>query len=202
MLDELINSLNLIIAQTQNNYFILIIILLTLWLVFFVTLLDRKLLMLGIIPRRIRGLPGILFAPLLHADFNHLFFNSIPLVVLSNFILINGVYYYIIVTLMITLLSGIAIWCFAKPGLHVGASGLITGYWGFLVSNIYQNASVTTFILGLISIYYFAGIFLGIFPRERGVSWEAHLFGLLAGFATSYLLKLYPSYLQMFSQQV
>lgn len=202
MIDELTNSLNLIIAQTQNNYSILIIIMLTLWLVFFVTLLDKKLLLLGIIPRRIRGLPGVFFAPLLHADFNHLFFNSIPLMVLSNFILINGVYYYLIVTLMITLLSGIAIWCFAKPGLHVGASGLITGYWGFLVSNIYQNASLTTFILGLISIYYFAGIFLGIFPRERGVSWEAHLFGLLAGFATSYLLKLYPSYLQMFSQQV
>lgn len=196
MLDEITDSLNLIIAQTQNNGFILAIILLTLWLVFFITVLDRKLLQLGIIPRRIRGLPGILIAPLLHADFNHIFFNSIPLVVLSNFILINGVTYYLIVTALITILSGIAVWCFAKPGIHVGASGLITGYWGLLVSNIYQTGGVTAFILGLISLYYFAGIFLGIFPRKKGVSWEAHLFGLLAGLVTSYIMEYYPYYLQ------
>jgi membrane associated rhomboid family serine protease len=93
---------------------------------------------------------------------------------------------------MITVLSGIAIWCFAKPGLHIGASALITGYWGFLISNIYQNGTLTTIILGLLSLYYFAGIFLGIFPREKGVSWQGHLFGLLAGLATSYIYKLYP----------
>lgn len=193
MLDELVNSLNLIIFQTKNNAHTLAVILFIPWIFFFVSqFINRKILLLGIIPRHIRGLPGILFAPLLHANFNHIFFNSIPLVVLSNFILINGLNYYLVVTVMITLLSGIAIWCFAKPGLHVGASGLITGYWGFLVSNIYQNGTLTTIILGLISIYYFAGIFFGIFPREKGVSWEAHLFGLLAGLATSRLLVLYP----------
>ncbi len=187
MLDELTTSLNLIITQTQNNSSILMVILIIPWVVFFITYLDRNLLLLGIIPRRIYGLPGIIFAPLLHANFNHLFFNSIPLIVLSNFILINGLSYYITVTLFITVLSGAAVWCFAKPGVHVGASGLITGYWGLLVSNMYQNGTITTVILGIISLYYFAGIFLGIFPRDKGVSWEAHLFGLLAGFATSYL---------------
>ncbi|MBI2785807.1 MAG: rhomboid family intramembrane serine protease [Legionella longbeachae] len=198
MLDELYNSLNLIISQTQNNFSILEVILLIPWLFFFVSqFIFRKILLLGIIPRRIRGLPGILFAPLLHANFNHIFFNSIPLVVLSNFILINGLYYFLVATLMITVFSGILIWCFAKSGLHVGASGLITGYWGLLVSNIYQSGTLTTLILGLISLYYFAGIFFGIFPREKGVSWEAHLFGLLSGLATSYLLGLYPNYLHI-----
>ncbi len=197
MLEELNNSLYLIIGQTRNNIPILEIILLIPWLFFFVSLFYRKILLLGIIPRHLRGLPGILFAPLLHTNFNHIFFNSIPLVVLSNFILISGLNYFIVVTVMITVLSGIAIWCFAKPGLHVGASGLITGYWGFLVSNIYQSGTLTTIILGVISIYYFAGIFFGIFPKDKGVSWEAHLFGLLAGLATSYLLGLYPNYLQI-----
>jgi membrane associated rhomboid family serine protease len=198
MLDELNNSLNLIITQTQNNSSILGLILLILWSLFFVSqFISRKILLLGIIPRHIRGLPGILFAPLLHANFNHIFFNTIPLLVLSNFILINGLYYYLVVTVMITILSGIAVWCFAKPGVHVGASGLITGYWSLLVSSMYQSSTLTTLILGIVSLYYFAGIFLGIFPREKGVSWEAHLFGLLAGLATSYLLKIYPNYLQI-----
>jgi membrane associated rhomboid family serine protease len=198
MLDELMSSLNLIISQTQNNGSILAVILIIPWLIFFVTVFDKKLLyILGIIPRRIRGLPGILFAPLLHLNFNHIFFNSIPLIVLSNFILINGIYYYLMVTVFITVLSGIGVWCFAKPGVHIGASGVITGYWGLLVSNIYQSGSLTTIILGLISVYYFAGIFLGIFPQQKGVSWESHLFGLLAGLATSYLIQVYPSYFML-----
>lgn len=191
MIDELMRSLNVIISQTQNNFKILGVILLIPWIFFFIShFIYKRILLLGIIPRHIRGLPGILCAPLLHANFNHIFFNSIPLLVLSNFILIDGLHYYLMVTLYITVLSGLAIWCFAIPGLHIGASALITGYWGFLICNIYQQGTLTTIILGLVSLYYFAGIFFGIFPREKGVSWQGHLFGLLAGIATSYILSI------------
>ena len=189
MLQQLNSSLTLIINQTKMNAHALIIILLTLWGVFIISqLTGKRLLMLGITPRRLYGLPGIFFAPFLHANFNHVFFNSIPLVVLSNFLLINGLTYFLQVTAMIMLLSGLLIWCFAKPGLHVGASAVITGYWALLVSNIYHQGTLTAIILGVISLYYFAGIFLGIFPGKKGVSWEGHLFGLLAGLATSYFL--------------
>lgn len=115
--------------------------------------------------------------------------------VLSAFILINGIQYYLVITLLITVLSGVAIWCFAKNGVHVGASALITGYWGLLVSNVYQHITPITLILAALSVYYFAGIFFGIFPREKGVSWQGHLFGLLAGIATSYIIQTYPQLL-------
>lgn len=189
ILNELSNSLLLITDQTKNNSPYLIRIMLIMWGVFFVNaLLHKRLLYLGIIPRRLLGLPGILFAPFLHADFNHLFFNSIPLMVLSNFILINGVAYFLYVTTLIILISGILTWCFAKSGIHVGASSVITGYWALLVSNIYQQGTLTAIILGIVCIYYFAGIFLSIFPGKKGVSWEGHLFGLIAGFLVSYTL--------------
>ncbi|WED43881.1 rhomboid family intramembrane serine protease [Legionella cardiaca] len=190
MLEEINQSLAIIIEQTKANMNTLIIILCIPWLIYFINLfLNNRLLYLGIIPRRFYGLSGILFAPFLHANFNHIFFNSIPLLVLSNFILINGLTYFLYVTVMITVLSGFLIWCFAKPGIHIGASSLITGYWGLLVSDILQQGTVTAIILGIISIYYFAGIFLGIFPGKKGVSWEGHLFGLIAGFSTSYLVS-------------
>ncbi|WP_131781856.1 rhomboid family intramembrane serine protease [Legionella gresilensis] len=190
MLNEISNSFNQIITNTQTNLPILITIMVVVWGIFFINLLffQQRLLYLGIIPRRLIGIPGILFSPLLHANFNHLFFNSIPLLVLSDFILIDGFIYYLIVTLIITLGSGLLTWLFAKPGIHIGASSLITGYWALLVVNIYSHESVTAVILGVISVYYFAGIFFGIFPSKRGVSWEGHLFGLITGFATAYFL--------------
>lgn len=88
----------------------------------------------------------------------------------------------------ITLISGFLIWCFAKPGLHIGASAVITGYWSLLVSNIAEQGGLTAIILGVISLYYFAGIFLGVFPGKKGVSWEGHLFGLIAGILVSFWL--------------
>ena len=189
MLNELNASLTLIISQTQANWRILAICIALPWLVYVLNLFaHQRLLYLVIIPRRLIGLPGILFAPLLHADFNHLFFNTIPLLVLSDFLLINGFHYFLIVTLSITCLSGLLIWCFAKPGIHIGASALITGYWGLLVSNIYEQGSLTAFILGGLSLYYFFGIFLGLFPSDKGISWQGHLFGLIAGLVVSYVL--------------
>lgn len=190
MINELYESLNGIIQQTAVNIPVLIKLWAILWGTYFINnyLLGKRLLYLGIFPRHIRGLPGIFFAPLLHADFNHLFFNTIPFLVLSDFLLIYGQLYYFAITLIITLSSGLMIWCFSRPGLHIGASALITGYWAILVLNIYQQGTVTAIILGIICLYYFAGIFLGIFPQEKGVSWEGHLFGLLGGALATYLL--------------
>lgn len=187
MIDEITASLNLIVEQIQANSHALCWIVGILWGAYLLTLLTHhKLLYLGIVPRRIYGLPGIIFSPFLHANFNHLFFNTIPLVVLSNFILMNGLHYYYSATICIILISGFLIWCFGKGGIHVGASGVITGYWALLVMNIYQQGTLTAIILGVICLYYFLGILYAIFPGEKGVSWEGHLFGCVAGVIFSY----------------
>jgi len=188
-MNNIIASVLFITDQIQLNLETLAWITLIIWGIYFINqALGQRLLFLGIIPRKSYGLFGILLAPFLHANFNHLFFNTIPLLLLSAFILVNGLHYFLMATLLITMISGVLIWLFAKPGLHVGASGVVTGYWGLLVADIYQNGSATAILLGVVSLYYFAGIFLGIFPSKRGVSWEGHLFGLLAGIATAFIL--------------
>ncbi len=182
MLNNLIDSITLLAHKTNQNLPLLGIILLILWAVLLLThLTGNRLLCLGIYPRRWFGLPGILFAPFLHANAAHLFFNSIPLIVLSDFLLMQGLHAYLQITAEIMLVSGMLIWCFAKQGLHIGASAVITGYWAFLVCNMYNEGTTTAILLGAISVYYFIGILYGIFPAQKGVSWQGHLYGLLAG---------------------
>lgn len=193
-MSELVNAILTIVEQTQNNLYLVFGILGALWIAFFLTILSgRTLLILGIFPRNPFGLLGIIFSPLLHANFNHIFFNSIPLFLLSDFMLIDGVEHFINTTIYITLISGLLTWLFGRKAIHIGASGLITGYWSYLVINSYHTGGVMAIILGIICIYYFAGIFFGIFPSEKGVSWEGHLFGFIAGIIVNYGLNYLPN---------
>jgi membrane associated rhomboid family serine protease len=187
MLDQINLNLYQIIYLTQQNEVTLLKFSFILFAVYFVNLLlGQRLLLLGIVPRTPFGLIGIFCSPFLHANFNHLFFNLIPFIILSDFILIQGVDYYLHVSFYIALISGGLTWCFAKEGIHVGASGVITGYWGLLVTQAYFYGGFIAYLLAAVCVYYFAGIFLGIFPREKGVSWEGHLFGLIAGGIVAY----------------
>lgn len=152
------------------------------WATFFVSFLTGyRLNFLGIHPRSFWGIPGIACAPLLHRDFSHLLFNSIPLLVLIDFLLINGFTPWLHLTLTILVISGTALWLFGRPGIHIGASSLVMGYFGYLLAQAYQQPSLSTILLALIACYYFGSLLLGLFPQSARVSWEGHLFGFIAG---------------------
>ncbi len=188
-----------IVSKTQHNIPLIFILLAVMWGMFVLTRLSgNRLLILGIMPRHPFGLLGIIFSPFLHGNFNHIFFNSIPFFILSDFILISGLDIFVNISFYVVLISGILTWCFGRKAIHIGASSLITGYWSFLVINIYSHGGIMAIILGLISIYYFAGIFFGIFPTQKGVSWEGHLFGLIAGIIVNYSLFYLPNIMAWF----
>lgn len=185
MLNEINNALLLLkatIIHSMPIYFAIIVILFSALILNIMT--QYRLSFLGIIPRHWQGLPGVVFAPFLHANFNHLFFNLMPLLVLTTFILAYGVDFYWNLTWILIIYSGLITWLFARPGIHIGASGLITAYWGFLVIEAYINHNVFNVAAGFVCVYYFMGIFVGIFPSQDRVSWEGHLFGLIAGITT------------------
>lgn len=148
--------------------------------------LDSPLNQLGIYPRRLRGLIGIPFSPLLHANGAHLFFNTIPLFILLDFVLLDGVQSAMWVTVWIVLLGGLIVWLIGRPALHIGASGLIMGYWGLMLSRAYYQPSVVSIILAIVMLYYLGSLLLSLFPTDADVSWEAHLAGFLAGLAAGY----------------
>ncbi len=140
--------------------------------------LDR----LGIIPRQRAGLLGIFCAPWLHAGYRHLASNTVPLFVLGGFVLLRGRRQFFAVSLYGTVLGGIGVWLIGRGGsLHVGASGVIFAYLGYLLTAGVLERSAASVGLALLAAFLYGGLLWGVLPAAPGVSWEAHLCGMLAG---------------------
>ncbi len=151
--------------------------------------LDGRLDQQGIEPRTLTGLDGILWAPVLHGGFGHLLANTLPFLVLGGFVAFAGVRRFLIVTAFVVVLGGLATWLFARPAIHVGASGLVFGYAGFLLVAGFVEKSLKGIAVAVIVGVLFGGMVLrGIAPVSAFVSWESHLFGLAAGVLAAFTL--------------
>ncbi|MBM0745351.1 rhomboid family intramembrane serine protease (plasmid) [Phormidium sp. CLA17] len=156
-------------------------------------LLQHRLNRLGIVPRTQIGLRGILFAPLLHGTWNHLIANTLPFAVLGWFTLLHGVTEFTVATAVIWLVSGLGIWLFAAPNtIHIGASGIIFGYFGFLLSRSYFEQELFSATVSVVVALLYGPLIWGVLPsRRRGISWQGHLFGFVGGILTArYLPEL------------
>jgi membrane associated rhomboid family serine protease len=136
----------------------------------------------GIIPRHADGLDGVLFSPFLHAGWDHLYGNAVPLILVGTFALAGGSRRFIWSTAVIMLVSGLGVWIVGNPNsVVVGASGVIFGYLGLvftrgLVEHSWWNIGVAAF-LGLLYWYQL----YNVLPSDPRVSWQGHLLGLLGG---------------------
>ncbi|MFO1258238.1 MAG: rhomboid family intramembrane serine protease [Gammaproteobacteria bacterium] len=148
---------------------------------------GSRLNILGILPRHPFGLIGIVFSPILHSNFNHLFFNSVPLFALGLFMMTLGLDVFCWATGLIAGLGGFAVWLVGRRGIHLGASALVSGYFSFIMLLAFEQPSFISILLASIALYYFGGILLSLFPTEERTSWEGHLCGFLAGLASMYL---------------
>ena len=143
----------------------------------------------GILPRTLKGLRGIPLSPFLHASIIHTMMNTIPLAVLGGFVLLHGRQMFFEISIIIILVSGAALWLFGRSSCHVGASGLIFGYFGYLVLRAWYDRSLKSFIIAFITVSLYGGIIWGLLPTFSRISWEGHLFGLLAGILAARLEK-------------
>lgn len=142
----------------------------------------------GIRPRSLIGLRGILFAPFLHAGFGHLLANTVPFLVLGWFVMVRRQTDFVVVTLITALVSGVGIWLIGPSrSVHIGASGLIFGYFGFLLFLGYFERSIGSVLWSVVVVVLYGGMLFGIFPRGIGISWQAHFFGFAGGALAAYL---------------
>ncbi|MDC0832722.1 hypothetical protein CKA32_000309 [Geitlerinema sp. FC II] len=136
---------------------------------------------LGIYPREPETLRGILFMPFLHGNFAHLLSNTVPFLILGWLVMVRGIRDFFLVTAAAMLLGGLGVWLFGAPGLHIGASGVVFGYLGFLLLRGLFERSFQAIALSLLVGFFYGGLVGGIFPGQPGISWEGHLFGFLGG---------------------
>jgi len=143
----------------------------------------------GIMPRNLTGLRGILFAPFLHGNFGHLIANTVPFLILGWLVMLRETRDFFWVTVISALVSGLGTWLIAAPrSVHIGASGVIFGYLGYLLARgFFERSAVSVAIaLGVVSLY--GSMIWGVLPLHPFVSWQMHLFGFLGGILAARLL--------------
>ena len=152
-------------------------------------ILDGRLAVYGIYPRNPIGLRGILFAPFIHGDIQHVISNIVPMFVLTW--LVFAFYSRVAwpVYLLLYLLTGLAVWLFAREVLHIGASGVVYALVAFVFWSGVFRKNFRSIVLALIVLFLYSGYFLGILPNQEGISWESHLFGGIVGIIVAFIFK-------------
>lgn len=144
---------------------------------------------LGIFPRTLSGLKGILTAPLIHGDWGHLWSNTGPLFVTGLAILYLYKDISLRVITWIYLMTGIWVWIGAYPAYHIGASGLVYGFAAFLFFSGLLRREKRSIAISLLVAFLYGGMVWGIFPGQKGISWESHLFGAIAGTSVAFVMR-------------
>ncbi|WP_227984002.1 rhomboid family intramembrane serine protease [Nocardia spumae] len=154
------------------------------------TVTDHDLDGAGVRPRSAAGLEGILFAPVLHADWTHLIGNTLPVIVLGMLTLLTGIGRGLAATAIIWVVGGIGTWFTGGSGsVHIGASVLVFGWLTYLISRGLFTRSPWQIVLGVVVGLVYGSILWGVLPGQPGISWQGHLFGALGGLLAGWVLS-------------
>lgn len=143
----------------------------------------------GILPRDIGGLPGIATAPFVHGSVRHLVGNSLPLIILGCLVNIYG-RQFLRVTIITALVGGALTWLLARDAWHIGASGLVFGYFGYLMARAWFTRTIVAILIAIPAFLLYGGsIIAGMLPSLTSrMSFEGHIFGLIGGIVAARML--------------
>jgi membrane associated rhomboid family serine protease len=132
--------------------------------------------------------PNLLIAPFLHAGLAHLVANSVPFAVLGALIALQSAWRFALVTVAGAIVGAGVVWLLGAPNsVHIGASGLVFTYFGWLITRAVRERSILAIILGLLTLAIYGGVLWGLSPFQVGISWQGHLGGLLGGLGAAVL---------------
>ena len=162
------------------------------WIITFVNeiFLRGRLNALGILPLNPVGLRGVLFAPFLHGGFYHVAANTVPFIVLGWLVMLRNISDFYFVSIIAALVGGLGTWLVGDPrSVHIGASGVIFGYFGYLLFRGYFERSFVAIAISLVIAVTYGSLIWGVLPTRSYISWEGHLFGFIGGIIAAKLLS-------------
>ncbi|MCW8107287.1 rhomboid family intramembrane serine protease [Alteromonas ponticola] len=151
----IVSAVNLVTANSLNNF--------------------------GLIPRELHTLPAIFIAPWLHGSAAHLLTNLIPLLLFMWLTMQWPKSRFWLVTLTICVVGGMGVWLFGRTALHIGASGMVYGYFGFLILAGFRSRQLRYIAISVLVALLYGGMLMGILPSRAFISFEYHLFGFFGG---------------------
>ncbi|OIP77809.1 MAG: rhomboid family intramembrane serine protease [Oscillatoriales cyanobacterium CG2_30_44_21] len=179
-------------GELKSHVKILAIAVAIFWIVFIVneSVFNGRLNSFGILPRSPIGLRGILFAPFLHGSFFHIVSNTAPFVVLGWLVMLRGISDFYAVSIISAVVGGLGTWLIGRPhSVHIGASGVIFGYFGYLLFRGYFEKSFIAIAISVAIAMTYGGLIWGVLPTQSYISWEGHLFGFIGGIIAAKLLS-------------
>lgn len=164
----------------------------SMWLIYLIQfILPFELSNQGIVPRTLSGLLHIPLSPWVHHSLTHIIFNSLPLLILGFIVHLSshtrGRTEFWEVTTLIIILSGLGTWLIGSNGLHGGASGLIMGYWSYILVNAIYTRSAKSILLAVLTLFFYGGMFFVLLDVRPHISWAGHASGFAAGALTVWI---------------
>jgi membrane associated rhomboid family serine protease len=136
----------------------------------------------GIVPRTSYGLQGIVMAPFLHGNLQHLLSNTIPFVILGAVILLRGARAFTFVMVVSALVAGAGTWLFGTPGTeHIGASGVVFGFFGYVLLRAVYDRRLSSVVIALVVAALYGATLVSSLMPASGISWTGHVFGFAGG---------------------
>jgi membrane associated rhomboid family serine protease len=170
-----------------------LVLVLLMWIVFWAEIrFNWDFNFLGINPRKVTGLPGIVLGPFIHSNLKHLFNNSIPLLVLSTslFYFYRNLRWKVLVYGL--LLSGLITWVIGRPAVHIGASGVVYMLASFLFFKGIFSKQYQLTALSLVVVFLYGGLLWYLLPIDPKISWEGHTAGFVVGLGFALIFKKIP----------
>jgi len=178
-------------TELKEQIQILAAVTLIFWVVFIIdrSFWNGNLSQFGIMPHRLIGLRGILFAPFLHGNYYHIASNTASFLVLGWMVMLRNTNDFYFVSVFTAITSGLGTWLVGSPSsVHIGASGVIFGYFGYLLSRGYFEKSFVAIAISITIAMSYGSLIWGILPTRSYISWEGHLFGFIGGVLAARIL--------------
>lgn len=155
-----------------------------------VVFLDQALNGFGLRPRNLLGLTGVVTMPFLHNGMEHVIANTLPFIILGGIIMVRSLRDFVTVTAVVALFTGLGLWILGNSSaVYIGASGLVFGYFGFLLVRAYFDRSIVSLALAIVVLLFYGGFLWGLLPSyQPGVSWGAHLLGFIGGILAAWFV--------------